>query len=79
MADSEGQAKREAVRARIAFSELVPDGRSMVQVELPEETVFCVRPGEMSKALAAEWNRRFEHTRWLRAETDERPGGHPPI
>ena len=72
-----------AVSARIIFSDLVPDGRSMVEVERPGETVICVRPGEISPGLVAEWNRHLEHAtrsgRWLRAETDEKPTGHPPV
>ena len=76
MADSE-----ETIRARIEFTDLVPEGRVMVQVERPNETVICVRPGEMSEALAAEWNRHLAHAtrsgRWLRPETDEKPGEHP--
>lgn len=69
--------------ARIQFSSLVPDGRPMVEVEVAGETVFCVRPGEMSPALADELNQHWAHAtrsgRWLRAETDERPEGHPPV
>ena len=74
---------RARTRARIMFSELVPDGRTMVEVERDTETVICVRPGEMSPALADEWNAHLAHAtrsgRWLRAETSERPEGHPPV
>ncbi|MGW1546655.1 hypothetical protein [Streptomyces sp. NPDC002346] len=84
MSDSEGPAEsRKAVRARIVFTDLVPDGRAMVEVECPDETIICVRPGEMSTALADEWNCHLEHAtrsgRWIRTETDEKPGGHPPV
>lgn len=87
MTDSEGQEQtnRSSLpsRARIIFSEFVPDGRTMVEVERPDETVICVRPGEMSERLRTEWNAHLDHAtrdgRWLRAETDEKPDGHPPI
>lgn len=82
--DSEGHASSsETVRARIVFSDLVPDGRCMVEVEKRDETIYCVRPGEMSPELAEEWNRHLEHAtrsgRWTRTETGEKPGGHPPV
>ncbi|WP_030928388.1 hypothetical protein [Streptomyces sp. NRRL B-24720] len=71
------------MRARIVFSDLVPDGRNMVEVERPGESIICVRPGEMSPALAAEWNQHLAHAthtgRWVRMETPEKPDGHPPV
>lgn len=71
------------MRARIVFTDLVPDGRAMVEIERPDETIICVRPGEMSVALADEWNAHLAHAtrtgRWTRAETDEKPRGHPRI
>lgn len=67
--------------ARILFSNLVPTGRSMVEVEVADETVFCVRPGEMSERLRDEFNEHMAHAtrsgRWLRPDTDGTPGGHP--
>lgn len=82
--NSEEQAEpSKTVHARIIFSDLVPDGRAMVEVERPNETVICVRPGEISPSLMAEWNQHLEHAtrsgRWLRAETGEKPEGHPPV
>ncbi|MGW1463893.1 hypothetical protein ACWCPT_05995 [Streptomyces sp. NPDC002308] len=72
-----------STRARIEFSDLVPDGRSMVELELGGETVICVRPGEMSPALLAEWNGHLAHAtrsgRWQRPACDETPSGHPPV
>lgn len=69
--------------ARIEFSDHVPDGKHLVEVELDDETVFCVRRGEMSDELFDEWNTHMAHAtrsgRWLRAETGERPEGHPPV
>lgn len=85
MAENQGpaQSSQRIAGARILFSSLVPDGQSMVEVEVEEETVFCVRPGEMSPALADELNQHWAHAtrsgKWLRAETSERPEGHPPI
>lgn len=83
MSSEEQSEPSETVRARAVFSDLVPDGRTMVEVERPHETVICVRPGEMSPAFLAEWNRHLEHAtrsgRWLRAETGEEPEGHPPV
>ncbi|MFJ6440219.1 hypothetical protein [Streptomyces sp. NPDC091649] len=74
---------RLAAGARIQFSDLVPDGRQMVEVEVEGETVFCVRTGAMEPALADELNHHWAHAtrsgKWLRAETDERPEGHPPV
>ncbi|MER6191820.1 hypothetical protein [Streptomyces cyaneofuscatus] len=81
MADSEVQTG--SARARIMLTDLVPEGRTMVEVVSDDETVICVRPGEMSEALVEEWNEHLAHaTRsgcWLRAETSVRPGGRPPI
>jgi hypothetical protein len=69
------------VTARMQFSELVPAGRSMVEVEIDNATVYCVRPGEMSEELMAEFNDHFGHAtrsgRWLRPDTSETPSGHP--
>ncbi|MFH9368115.1 hypothetical protein ACH4K8_20835 [Streptomyces anulatus] len=81
MADSEVQTGN--AHARIMLSDLVPDGRTMVEVVSDRETVICVRRGEMSEALVEEWNEHLAHaTRsgcWLRAETGENPAGHPPL
>lgn len=67
--------------ARIQFSNAVPDGKNIVEVELDDETVFCVRPGEMSEQLLAEWNEHMAHAtrsgRWIRTPTDETPRSHP--
>lgn len=85
MAETEGpaQSSQRIAGARIQFSELVPDGRHMVEVEVEGETIFCVRNGEMDPALADELNQHWAHAthsgKWLRAETDERPNGHPSI
>jgi len=52
----------------------------MVEVEVGAETVFCVRPGEMSERLRDEWNEHMAHAtgsgRWFRMDPDEKPGGH---
>ncbi|MFF4943689.1 hypothetical protein [Streptomyces rubiginosohelvolus] len=81
MADSE--VRTGSAQARIMLTDLVPEGRTMVEIVSDDETVICVRRGEMSEALVEEWNDHLAHaTRsgcWLRAETDERPGGRPPI
>lgn len=65
------------------LTDLVPEGRTMVEIVSDNETVICVRRGEMSEALVEEWNDHLAHaTRsgcWLRAENDERPGGRPPL
>lgn len=67
--------------ARIQASDLVPDGRSMVEVEIDGETVICVRRGEMSDQLMQEWNGHLAHAtrsgRWIRPDTDDKPSGHP--
>lgn len=69
------------VGARIQVSDLVPDGRSMVEVETDSETVICVRRGEMSDRLVRELNGHFAHAtrtgRWIRPDTDDQPPGHP--
>lgn len=81
MDESEVQTK--SAQARIMLTDLVPEGRTMVEVVRGNETVICVRRGEMSEALVEEWNDHLAHaTRsgcWLRAETGERPTGHPPV
>ncbi|MFE7626050.1 hypothetical protein [Streptomyces sp. NPDC057509] len=63
------------------MSDLVPTGRSMVEVEVAGETVICVRPGEMSDQLVREWNQHLAHAtrsgRWIRPDTDDAPPGHP--
>lgn len=78
--EAESQARTNAT-ARIQFSDLVPAGRTMVEVEVDDETVFCVRPGEMSERLRDEFNEHMAHAtrsgRWLRPETNGTPGGHP--
>ncbi|MEV1094734.1 hypothetical protein AB0I87_04505 [Streptomyces sp. NPDC049952] len=70
-----------SVTARIQFSDLVPTGRSMVEVEVDDATVYCVRPGEMSEELMAEFNEHMAHAtrsgRWLRPDTHDAPDGHP--
>ncbi|MFZ4264462.1 hypothetical protein [Streptomyces arboris] len=69
--------------ARIVLSDLVPDGRNMVEVIQGGDSVICVRRGEMSEALMEEWNQHLEHAtrtgRVLGPETDEEPAGHPPL
>lgn len=80
--DEEAQPRKSAsASARIQFSDLVPTGRSMVEVEVGDETVFCVRPGEMTERLRNEWNEHMAHAtrsgRWQRPGPDEEPGGHP--
>jgi hypothetical protein len=83
MSSEEQSEPSKAVRARIVFSDLVPDGHAMVEVERPTETVICVRPGDISPALVDEWNAHLAHAtrsgRWLRPETGEPPNGHPPV
>lgn len=80
---SGGEAQTGSAHARIMLTDLVPEGRTMVEVVSDDETVICVRPGEMSEALVEEWNDHLAHaTRsgcWLRTDTDEQPGGHPPL
>lgn len=80
---SEGGGAAHTGSARIVLSDLVPDGRAMVEVVRGDDTVICVRRGEMSEALVKEWNQHLDHaTRsgcWLRPETDEEPTGHPPL
>lgn len=69
----EDSASHTAARARIVISDLVPDGKTMIEVERPGETVIAVHPDHMSEELAREWNLHLEHAtrsgRWLRAET----------
>lgn len=75
--------KAQTGSARIVLSDLLPDGRNVVEVVHGDDTVICVRRGEMSEALVDEFNDHLAHaTRsgcWLRAETDEEPAGHPPL
>lgn len=74
---------RSAAHARIVISDLVPDGKTMIEVECPGETVIAVHPDHISPELAREWNAHLAHAtrsgRWLRAETPpEQPKDHPP-
>lgn len=69
--------------ARIVLSDLLPDGRNMVEVVRGNSTVICVRPGHMSEALVEEWNQHLEHAtrsgRVLITEAGEEAAGHPPL
>lgn len=69
MAGSEGQATT-STGARIELSRLVPEGRTMIEVERPHETVIVVRQGLMDPELVDELNRHLAeatHTgRWQR-------------
>jgi len=82
MAHSEGQAAASACNARIELSPLVPEGRTMVEVELPDETVIVVRQGLMDAELVDEWNRHWAEAthngRWRRSDYPfDEPKGHP--
>lgn len=88
MTDSEA-ADAPRFAARIVESDLVPEGRTLVQIDLPGETIIAVKPGHMSSQLMAEWNRALRHAtetgRWPQIENDpdekpddEKPGEQPP-
>ena len=82
MAHTEGQPTASVCTARIELSPLVPEGRTMVEIELQEETVIVVRKGLMDPELVDEWNRYLTeatHTgRWQRSDCSfEEPRGHP--
>lgn len=85
--DSKANAPRKTVRARIVFSnELpegcppfeLPDGAQMMEVELIDETLIVIRPDGMTRPLYNEWNRYLDRVtgqgNWQREPTRS---GHP--
>lgn len=47
--------------ARYEFSDLVPEGESVIGMEREGQFVMFVRPGEMSPACMAAINKHLEH------------------
>lgn len=67
--DSKATAPRKTVRARICFSDELPegtppfelpDGSNMMEVELDDMTLIIIRPGSMNRPLYDEWNRYLD-------------------
>ncbi len=63
----------DAAGARFEISDLLPDGKNLVQIEVDGETIMVVRRGEMSQALIDEVNAHLRHvTRngiWVRVRS----------
>lgn len=87
--DSKASA-RKTVRARVYFSDELPEGcppfelpegRNMMEVELDDITLIIIRPGSMDRPLYDEYNRFLDRIttqgNWLRAPSRTGPRQHP--
>lgn len=66
---SKAHAPRTTVRARIVFSDELPEGcppiewpegRNMMEIELAHETLIVIKPNSMERPLYNEWNRYLD-------------------
>lgn len=80
--DGKLSSQKKTVRARIVFSDELPaqcqpfewpEGRNMMEIELPHETLIVIKPGGMERPLYDEWNRYLDRVtgqgNWRREPT----------
>jgi hypothetical protein len=80
--DSKPIGEHKTVRARICFSDELPEGcpqfelppgTNMMEIELEDETLIVVRPGGMTRPLYDEWNTYLDRVttqgHWTREST----------